>query len=268
MLLAQPGTAADHRPGRDAASARGFSDRSAAHAGAPDPPVAGAARPGARGDLSPGASAGSAGPVGLHRCQPLGVTIAGIPLAHRLYHFRLAFSGWQHADVVLGGESFVALAEGLQNALWALGWCAAGTPQRQPLGGVPQSRPDAAEDQTAALRGAVCALRHDADPQQPRRCAREWCHRRPAMAISSRPWQQALLLRGSSDFADLPPTAALLTRSSAAPMPTGAGTGDRAGHCSSRCRRAAPTTSRKTWSPSLAAAASCSAAYFTPFPRG
>jgi hypothetical protein len=31
-----------------------------------------------------------------------------------------AFSGFEHAHVVLGGESFVALAEGLQNALWAL----------------------------------------------------------------------------------------------------------------------------------------------------
>jgi hypothetical protein len=50
-----------------------------------------------------------------------GVGIAGVPLDHRLYHFRLAFSGWEHAAVVLGGESFVALAEGLQNALWALG---------------------------------------------------------------------------------------------------------------------------------------------------
>jgi hypothetical protein len=51
----------------------------------------------------------------------LGVAIAGEPLDHRLYHFRLAFSGFEHAHVVLGGESFVALAEGLQNALWALG---------------------------------------------------------------------------------------------------------------------------------------------------
>jgi transposase InsO family protein len=50
-----------------------------------------------------------------------GISIAGVPLDHRLYHFRLAFSGWEHAHVVLGGESFVALAEGLQNALWALG---------------------------------------------------------------------------------------------------------------------------------------------------
>jgi hypothetical protein len=51
----------------------------------------------------------------------LGISIAGVPLDHRLYHFRLAFSGWQHAHVVLGGESYVALAEGLQNALWGLG---------------------------------------------------------------------------------------------------------------------------------------------------
>ena len=50
-----------------------------------------------------------------------GITIAGVPLDHRLYHFCLAFSHWEHAHVVLGGESFVALAEGLQNALWALG---------------------------------------------------------------------------------------------------------------------------------------------------
>jgi hypothetical protein len=33
----------------------------------------------------------------------------------------LSFSGFEHAHVVLGGESLEALAEGLQNALWALG---------------------------------------------------------------------------------------------------------------------------------------------------
>ena len=47
----------------------------------------------------------------------LGITIAGERFDHRLYHFRLAFSGFEHAHVVLGGESFVALAEGLQDAL-------------------------------------------------------------------------------------------------------------------------------------------------------
>lgn len=53
--------------------------------------------------------------------RDLTVTIDGQPFDHRLYHFRLACSGWEHGEVVLGGESFTALAEGLQNALWRLG---------------------------------------------------------------------------------------------------------------------------------------------------
>jgi hypothetical protein len=51
----------------------------------------------------------------------LGIRIAGEPLAHRLYHFVLAYSAWEHAEVVLGGESYTALACGMQNALWSLG---------------------------------------------------------------------------------------------------------------------------------------------------
>jgi hypothetical protein len=51
----------------------------------------------------------------------LEVTVAGLPLDHLLYHFRLVWSGFEHAHVILGGESFVALAEGLQNALWSVG---------------------------------------------------------------------------------------------------------------------------------------------------
>ena len=47
----------------------------------------------------------------------LEVSIAGEPLAHKLYHFRLEYSGFCHAAVVLGGESYVALAGGLQDAL-------------------------------------------------------------------------------------------------------------------------------------------------------
>jgi hypothetical protein len=34
----------------------------------------------------------------------LGITMAGQPLGHRLYHFRLAFSGFEHAHVILGGD--------------------------------------------------------------------------------------------------------------------------------------------------------------------
>ncbi len=54
-------------------------------------------------------------------CDSLGVIVAGEAFPHRLYQFALAYSGWRHAEVVRGGESFAALAQGLQNALWALG---------------------------------------------------------------------------------------------------------------------------------------------------
>ena len=49
------------------------------------------------------------------------ITINGNTLVHILYHFRLACSGWSHMKVILGGESFTALAEGLQEAIWRLG---------------------------------------------------------------------------------------------------------------------------------------------------
>jgi len=49
------------------------------------------------------------------------ITINGEPLNHLLYHFRLIYSGWCHVKVVLGGESFAALSEGLQDAFWRLG---------------------------------------------------------------------------------------------------------------------------------------------------
>jgi hypothetical protein len=132
----------------------------------------------------------------------LGVTIAGAALAHRLYHFRLAFSGWQHAEVVLGGESFTVLAEGLQNALWA-------------LGGAPR------EHRSDSLSAAFRNLGRDAAADQTRRyellCAHYamtatrnnpgLAHENGAIEAShghlKQALAQALLLRGSRDFADL-----------------------------------------------------------------
>ncbi len=55
----------------------------------------------------------------------LHITIANAPFAHILYHFVLAFSCWEHVEVVEGGESFETLSKGLQNALWQAG----GAPQ-------------------------------------------------------------------------------------------------------------------------------------------
>ena len=49
------------------------------------------------------------------------VTIRGVAFEHIIYQFRLAASGWRDALVIQGGESFVALSEGLQRALRRLG---------------------------------------------------------------------------------------------------------------------------------------------------
>jgi hypothetical protein len=51
----------------------------------------------------------------------LNITIAGHPFKHKLYHYRLVYSGWTYAQVILGGESFESLSSGLQNAFWRSG---------------------------------------------------------------------------------------------------------------------------------------------------
>lgn len=130
----------------------------------------------------------------------LGVTIDGTALLHRLYQFALAFSGWRHVEVVLGGESWVALSGGLQNALWA-------------LGGVPR------EHRTDSLSAAYNNL---AEKEELTRRYEELCETYGMLAtrnnrgeshengsIEARQGtikhflEQALLLRGSRDFATL-----------------------------------------------------------------
>lgn len=49
------------------------------------------------------------------------VTIQSKTFAHLLYQFRLAYSGWRSVTVVQGGESYAALAAGLQRALQQVG---------------------------------------------------------------------------------------------------------------------------------------------------
>ena len=97
------------------------------------------------------------------------VRVSGIELDHRLYHFRLACSGFEHAHVILGGESYVALAEGLQNALWALGGAPFEHRSDSSIRGVLQSRCRRARGSDEPLRCAVPALPHGTDPQQPQR---------------------------------------------------------------------------------------------------
>ena len=57
-------------------------------------------------------------------CNSLGGTIGGRPYRHLLFQLVLSHSGWRYAEVATG-ETFLALKQGLQNALWELG----GTPR-------------------------------------------------------------------------------------------------------------------------------------------
>lgn len=53
--------------------------------------------------------------------KQVSISINGKAFAHLLYHYRLAYSGWQYVQIVEGGESFVSLSECLQNALHRCG---------------------------------------------------------------------------------------------------------------------------------------------------
>ena len=50
----------------------------------------------------------------------LEVTVAGQPYHHLLFQLILSHSGWRYAEVA-AGETFLALKQGMQNALWTLG---------------------------------------------------------------------------------------------------------------------------------------------------
>jgi hypothetical protein len=50
----------------------------------------------------------------------LGVTVAGEPFPHLLFEFVLSYSHWTWVAIAFG-ETFEALAAGVQGALWALG---------------------------------------------------------------------------------------------------------------------------------------------------
>jgi hypothetical protein len=129
----------------------------------------------------------------------LGVTIAGVPLEHRLYHFRLAFSGWEHVWVVLGGESFVALAEGLQRALGTLGGAPAEHRSDSLSAAFRNLEREAAEDLTRRYE-AFCAHYGMAPTRNNPGLAHENGAIEGPHAHLKAALRQGLLLRGSSDF--------------------------------------------------------------------
>jgi hypothetical protein len=130
------------------------------------------------------------------------ISIAGLPLDHRLYHYRLVWSGFEYAHVILGGESFIALAEALQNALWSAG----GAPREHRTDSLSAAFRNLTQDQCEDLTQRYAALCEHYGMQATRNNrgeahengAIEGPHGHLKAAI-----EDALLLRGSRDFDDL-----------------------------------------------------------------
>ena len=130
----------------------------------------------------------------------LGVTLAGRPFPHLLYHFWLAYSGWRSLKAICGGESFTALTEGLQDALWQLG----GVPREHRTDRLSAAyRNLATRDDEAEAYAAFCRhyglepTRNNAGLAHENGSV-EAAHGHLKLGLS-----EALELRGSKDFADL-----------------------------------------------------------------
>jgi hypothetical protein len=129
----------------------------------------------------------------------LGIQIEGAAFAHRLYQFALAHSGWRHAVVTVGGESFMALSTGLQAALWHLG----GVPEEHRTDSLSAAFNNLAEQQELTRRYEDLCLHYG---MRASRCNPGQSHENGA--IESRndslktALDQALRLRGSRSFDD------------------------------------------------------------------
>jgi len=127
------------------------------------------------------------------------VTIGGAPFGHRLYHFVLAFSRWEYANVVEGGESFEALATGLQNALWQAGGC----PREHRTDSLSAAFGNLTEQENFTTRYAALLDHYGMEGTRNNRGlghengSVEFSHRYLKDAVD-----QALMLRGHRDFAD------------------------------------------------------------------
>ncbi|MGF4382281.1 IS21 family transposase, partial [Klebsiella pneumoniae] len=107
-----------------------------------------------------------------------------------------------HVHVILGGESFVALAEGLQNALWALG----GAPREHrsdSLSAAFRNLDKAAREDLTRRYDALC-VHYGMEPTRNNRgVAHENCSIESPHGHLKKAVGDALLMRGTADFDDL-----------------------------------------------------------------
>lgn len=125
------------------------------------------------------------------------ITLQGEPFEHLLYQFRFAYSGWRYVQVVRGGESYSALADGLQNALQRAG----GSPATHRTDSLSAAYVNAAE-QTTLTRDyeALCAHYRMKSTRNNLGKSHENGAIECAQGSFKRRLDQALKLRGSCDF--------------------------------------------------------------------
>ena len=129
----------------------------------------------------------------------LRITIANTPFAHILYHFVLAFSRWEHVEVVEGGESFEALSKGLQNALWQAG----GAPQEHRSDSLSAAFKNLTEEEDFTARYTALLDHYGmAGTRNNRGVSHENGSVESAHRYLKEAIEQALLLRGHRDFED------------------------------------------------------------------
>lgn len=130
------------------------------------------------------------------------ITIAGAEFEHLLYHFRLQYSKWSSIKVVIGGESFTALSEGLQNALQQLG----GAPAQHRTDSLSAAFKNLSADEVTDVTERYAALCQHYQ-MKPSRNNRGKGHENGGVESAhghiKRRIEQALLLRGSCDFANV-----------------------------------------------------------------
>jgi transposase InsO family protein len=130
----------------------------------------------------------------------LQVTIAGATLLHLLYQFALAYSGWRYVEVVLGGESFMALSSGLQNAAWMMG----GVPEEHRTDSLAAAFKNKAEHELLTRRYEALCQHYGMRPSRNNLgVSHENGSIESRQGTLKRTMEQALLLRGHRDFADL-----------------------------------------------------------------
>ena len=126
------------------------------------------------------------------------ITIQGKMFTHLLYQFRFAYSGWRYVQIILGGESYSALAGGLQSALILAG----GSPVEHRTDSLSAAFNNHAEEQklTQAYE-ALCAHYNLRATRNNLGVSHENGAIECAHGSFKRRLDQALKLRGSADFA-------------------------------------------------------------------